>query len=106
MEAPSARRRPAGRPSPAADEFAHLEPDREFLNKIASQTHGEIVDGQSLDSFVASLSTRHAPITEPWTSPLWHHPLYFLVAIALPDGRMGSAARQRSGMIKSMWLVT
>jgi hypothetical protein len=66
---------------PAADEFAHLEPDREFLQKIASQTHGEMVDGQGLESFVASLATRHAPITEPWTSPLWHHPLYLLAAI-------------------------
>jgi hypothetical protein len=66
---------------PAADEFAHLEPDREFLKKIASQTGGEVVDGQGLDSFVASLATRHAPITEPWTSPLWHHPLYLLVAM-------------------------
>ncbi len=74
---------------PAADEFAHLEPDREFLNKIASQTHGEMVDGQRLDSFVASLSTRHAPITEPWTSPLWHHPLYLLVAIACLTGEWG-----------------
>jgi uncharacterized membrane protein len=66
---------------PGADEFAHLEPDREYLSKIASQTGGEMVDGRSLDSFVASLSTRHAPISEPWTSPLWHTPLYFLVAV-------------------------
>jgi uncharacterized membrane protein len=66
---------------PAADEFAHLEPDREFLKKIAAQTHGELVDGESLSSFVSSLSSRSAPITEPWTSPLWHQPLYFLIAI-------------------------
>jgi uncharacterized membrane protein len=67
---------------PAADEFARLEPDREFLKKLATQTHGELVDGEGLPSFVSSLSSRSAPITEPWTSPLWHHPLYFLIAIA------------------------
>jgi len=66
---------------PAADEFARLEPDREFLKSIASQTKGELVDGENLDSFVSSLSSRSAPITDPWTSPLWHNPLYFLVAI-------------------------
>ncbi len=67
---------------PAADEFARLEPDREFLKTIASKTDGEVVDGENLASFVASLSSRSAPITEPWTSPLWHQPLYFLIAIA------------------------
>ena len=67
---------------PAADEFARLEPDREFLKSIAAQTDGEVVDGENLASFVASLSSRSAPITEPWTSPFWHQPLYFLVAIA------------------------
>ncbi len=67
---------------PAADEFARLEPDREFLKMIASRTKGELVDGENLASFVAGLSSKSAPITEPWTSPLWHHPLYFLIAIA------------------------
>jgi uncharacterized membrane protein len=66
---------------PAADEFARLEPDRDFLKRIAAKTKGEIVDGENLESFVASLATRDAPITEPWTSPLWHQPLYFLIAM-------------------------
>jgi uncharacterized membrane protein len=67
---------------PAADEFARLEPDREFLGTIAAKTRGEVVDGDRLPGFVASLAARDAPITEPWISPLWHQPLYFLVAIA------------------------
>jgi uncharacterized membrane protein len=74
---------------PAADEFARLEPDRAFLETIASKTDGEVVEGDRLSSFVASLSTRHAPITEPWTSPLWHQPLYFLVAIACLTAEWG-----------------
>ena len=74
---------------PAADEFARLEPDREFLETLASKTGGEVVDGDGLDSFVAGLSSRKAPITEPWTSPLWHHPLYFLIAIACLSAEWG-----------------
>ncbi len=65
----------------AADEFAHLTPDREFLGALAAQTGGEVVDGARLDQFVASLETRAAPITEPWTIPAWHNPLFFLAAI-------------------------
>lgn len=67
---------------PAADEFARLAPDRDYLKMIAARTGGELVDGDRLESFVAGLAARDAPITEPWTSPLWHHPLYFLIAIA------------------------
>ena len=67
---------------PSADEFARLEPDLEFLKTIAAKTKGELVDGENLASFVTGLSSKSAPITEPWTSPLWHHPLYFLIAIA------------------------
>jgi uncharacterized membrane protein len=74
---------------PAADEFARLSPDREFLKTLASQTHGETVDGDRLANFVASLSSRSAPITEPWISPLWHQPLYFLIAIVCLTAEWG-----------------
>jgi hypothetical protein len=74
---------------PAADEFARLEPDRDYLKTIADKTHGELVDGDRLDAFVASLSSRHAPISEPWTSPLWHQPFYFLIAIACLTAEWG-----------------
>ncbi len=74
---------------PAADEFARLQPDRDFLQTIASKTGGEVVNGDRLESFVASLESRDAPITEPWTSPLWHQPLYFLIAIACLSAEWG-----------------
>ncbi|WP_435015320.1 glutamine amidotransferase [Tundrisphaera sp. TA3] len=66
---------------PSADEFARLEPDRGFLAEIASRTGGEVVDGRGPDALVSGLMARGAPITEPWTAPLWHHPLYFAIAI-------------------------
>jgi uncharacterized membrane protein len=74
---------------PVADEFARLEPDREYLKSIASKTGGEVVDGEGLPGFVASLSSRSAPVMEPWTSPLWHQPIYFLVAIGCLLGEWG-----------------
>jgi hypothetical protein len=67
---------------PSADEFSRLAPDRDFAGEIADRTGGEVVDPDRLDAFVSGLSRRAAPITEPWTSPLWHHPLYFLVAVS------------------------
>jgi len=74
---------------PAADEFARLEPDREYLKGLAAATGGEVIDPTDLESFVAGLQARDAPVTEPWTSPLWHHPLYFLLAIACLAGEWG-----------------
>ena len=66
---------------PAADEFARLTPDREFLKSLAAKTKGEVVDSANLSAFVAGLLSKDAPVNEPWTSPIWHHPLYFLGAI-------------------------
>ena len=74
---------------PAADEFARLEPDRDFLAMIAAKTGGEVIDGGRLDAFVAGLSSRDVPISEPWTSPLWHHPITFLIALACLTAEWG-----------------
>jgi uncharacterized membrane protein len=74
---------------PAADEFARLEPDREYLASLAAATGGEVIAPHRLEAFVASLESRDAPITEPWTSPLWHHPLYFLLAIVCLTAEWG-----------------
>lgn len=74
---------------PTADEFARLEPDRGLLRELARRTGGEVIDGASPDALVAGLAARGAPITEPWTAPLWHHPLYFAVAVACLAGEWG-----------------
>ena len=81
---------------PLADEFARLEPDRDALKDLAVRTKGELVDGNNLDAFVTSLASRDAPITEPWTAPLWHHPAYFLIAIACLAGEW--AIRRVNGL--------
>jgi hypothetical protein len=74
---------------PTAEEFARLPVDRELLKTIARKTGGETVEPDQLDSFVRSLSSRRAPITEPWISPLWHNPAYFLIAIVCLTAEWG-----------------
>lgn len=74
---------------PAADEFRVLKPDRDLLARIAKVTGGETVDAANLASFVASLPTRHAEITEPYIRPLWHTPWVFLLAIACLTAEWG-----------------
>ena len=67
---------------PAADEFRSLKPNRALLETIARKTGGEIIAANSLESFTKSLPNRKAPITESWTSPLWHQAGVFLFALA------------------------
>ncbi|HYO23749.1 MAG TPA: glutamine amidotransferase, partial [Lacipirellulaceae bacterium] len=74
---------------PLADEFRRLAPDRRRLEEIASRTGGEVVELDQLDQFVGTLDSRGAPITEPWTRPLWHHPLFFIVTIGCRAGEWG-----------------
>ncbi len=59
---------------PAADEFARVTPNQELLEQIAKATAGEIVEVSGLDAFVRSLPNRQAPLTEAYTTPVWHHP--------------------------------
>ena len=60
-----------------------------FGGNVFGWTADEATSFALLDAFVAGLPTRDAPITEPWTAPLWHNPLYFLVAIACLAGEWG-----------------
>jgi uncharacterized membrane protein len=66
---------------PAAEEFKSLKPNRALMEQLARQTGGQIVTAAGLDAFVAGLPNRKAPITEPWTVPLWHRSAVFLFAL-------------------------
>ena len=67
---------------PAADEFRSLKPNRALLETIAKKTGGEIIPAGRLEAFARSLPNRKAPVTENWTSPLWHQAGVFLFALA------------------------
>jgi len=66
---------------PAADEFRSLKPNRALLETIAKRTGGEVIAASKLDSFTKNLPNRKAPVTESWTSPLWHQASVFLFAL-------------------------
>ena len=67
---------------PASDEFRSLKPNRALLEAIAKSTGGEVIPAGQLSDFAKSLPNRKAPITESWTSPLWHQAGVFLFALA------------------------
>lgn len=59
---------------PDAEEFQRVAPNDEFMSSLAKQTGGEVIRADNLESFVRSLPTRQAPLTESYTTPLWHQP--------------------------------
>ena len=71
---------------PAPDELRTLQPNRVLLERIASETGGELVALGQLDDFVARLPNRKLPVVEPWTYPLWHQWKVFLFAISCLAG--------------------
>jgi uncharacterized membrane protein len=64
-----------------AAEFRDLRVNRTLLEKIASQTGGEVVRQDRLDQFAADLPTRRVPISETWVYPIWHHPWVMFIAM-------------------------
>ncbi len=67
---------------PAAEEFQRVAPNTELLESLAKQTGGEVIAADSLESFVRSLPTRQAPLTEAYTTPLWHQPWILVLIVA------------------------
>ncbi len=67
--------------NPAADEFRRIDIDQESMEELARETGGEIVDIEDLESFVNSLPTRHAIVTETLSSPLWHRSWMFVLVL-------------------------
>lgn len=63
---------------PSAEEFRSLKPNRAFLETLAQRTGGEVLKMDALKSFMSKLPARRAPVTEPWSEPLWQKPAIFL----------------------------
>lgn len=66
---------------PAADEFRSLEPNRTLLENLANKTGGEVLGFSQLGRLNDLLSRNPAPVTETWTSPLWHKSWWFLAIL-------------------------
>lgn len=66
----------------AADEFRSLKPNRALLETLAQRTGGQVVQMDKLKDFVSHLPNRRAPVSEPWSEPLWQKPAVFLFVFA------------------------
>ena len=66
---------------PAAEEFRSLEPNKNLLENLASKTGGQVLGFSQLRQLSDLLSRNPAPITETWTSPLWHKSWWFLAIL-------------------------
>lgn len=67
---------------PAADEFRSLKPNRALMETLARRTGGEVLKTDQLKSFVSRLPARRAPVSEPWSEPLWQKPGVLLFVFA------------------------
>lgn len=65
-----------------ADEFRSLKPNRALLETLAQKTGGQVVQMGNLKDFVSHLPNRRAPVSEPWSEPLWQKPAVFLFVFA------------------------
>jgi hypothetical protein len=74
---------------PAADEYQNVTINRELMEQLAERTGGEVLAATDLDRFARSLPSRHVPITEPWTFPLWHQAWVMLLAVGCFVGEWG-----------------
>ncbi len=74
---------------PGEAEFRQWPINREWLQKLADQSGGELVDDRELDRFVTDLNNRKVPVSQVWTYPIWHRPWVMLSAILCLCGEWG-----------------
>jgi len=68
---------------PAIAELESLQPNRDFLKRIADATGGELVEVADLESFASTFDTRKVPVSETKTVPWWHRWSIFGAAVGL-----------------------
>ena len=74
---------------PGEAEFRQWAINQKFLQSVADQTGGRIVDDRELDRFVTELQNRKVPLAQVWTYPLWHQPWVMLFAVVCLCGEWG-----------------
>lgn len=74
---------------PAGDEFFTLKPNRDFLETIARESGGEMIELDRLNSFVNTLSQRDIPVVEPKIHSVWHTWAVFCLAVGLLASEWG-----------------
>jgi uncharacterized membrane protein len=69
--------------APLAEEFRVLRPNREFLQRIATDTGGQLIELDEVDRLPSLLAALDVPIKETVSHPLWHTPWIFLLILGL-----------------------
>ncbi len=67
----------------AADEFRSLVPDREWLEKLATATGGEVIELGDIEKFAETFENRKVPREVTRVEPWWHRWPIFLTAVCL-----------------------
>lgn len=81
---------------PSAEEFEQLLPNTAWMQQIAAETNGAVIDSTQLESFVKKLPELSAPVTENYVYPIWHEPWVILCAISFFCLEWG--IRRKSGL--------
>ncbi len=68
---------------PSSEEYRNMEPNRALMENLASATGGEVIPAGRLESLVESLPSKTAPVTEIFTTPVWHTPYVFALGLIL-----------------------
>ncbi len=71
------------------EEFQNLSGNEALLDKLASASGGEVIEQSALAAFVEKLKDKPLPVMETKTSPLWHLPVFFLLALLCFAGEWG-----------------
>lgn len=74
---------------PDAAEFRDLQLNRALLEKMTSQSGGELIRDDQLNQFANELPNTKVPVTETWVYPIWHHPWVMLTAMLCLCGEWG-----------------
>lgn len=67
--------------SPANQELEKLNANRTWLESLAQKTGGETVEADQIDAFIENLPNKPLEKTETAIFPLWHHMVFFWIAI-------------------------
>lgn len=68
---------------PQAEEFSRLEPDKAFLQRIASETGGQMLALDEITRLPDLLKNIRVPVEITLATPLWHSPWVFAVLLML-----------------------
>jgi uncharacterized membrane protein len=74
---------------PETEEFRKLTGNSGLLQRLATETGGEVIPLSGLNRFVTSLPNRKIPQVETWSYPLWHQWGVLFAALACLVGEWG-----------------